>query len=90
MNKRQSSQWQKLADGPVDIRERATRRIGELMAEQPKAKGTRGTLAGRVVKQPAREVLSLWTVIMRLANPIGVPTARAFHSGIHVRTSLAS
>jgi hypothetical protein len=24
------------------------------------------------------------TVIMRLANPIGVPTARAFRSGFHV------
>ena len=38
---------------------------------------------------PASLVAGPRTSVMRLANPIGIPTAGAFHSGIHVSTSLA-
>jgi hypothetical protein len=38
---------------------------------------------------PASLVAGPRTIVMRLANPIGIPTAGAFHSGIHVSTSLA-
>jgi hypothetical protein len=52
-----------------------------------------GNIAGRTRHTGPAAAASLvaapGAVIMRLANPIGIPTAGAFHSGIHVSTSLA-